>query len=127
VVQPAAAVGVKLILDLRLYSLKANILGTANVLEAAARHGGQGLVASTPEGYGKNPASPLTETADVISISDLARPRHPSAPVAAPRWSSCRTAKPTAGGSRTCEGGFPTPAGSLPAPDGGRVERLMTS
>jgi nucleoside-diphosphate-sugar epimerase len=66
VVHLAAAVGVKLVLERRLDSLKTNVVGTANVLEATARHGGRVLLASTSEVYGKNPVSPLTETADVV-------------------------------------------------------------
>jgi hypothetical protein len=46
--------------------------------------------------------------------------------VTIPRWSWCRTAKPT-GDSRTYGGGCLTPRGSSPAPDGGRVERSTTS
>lgn len=61
-----AAVGVKLVLERRLDSLKTNVVGTSNVLEAVARHGGRVLLASTSEVYGKNPASPLRETADVV-------------------------------------------------------------
>jgi UDP-glucose 4-epimerase len=66
VVHLAAAVGVKLVLERRLDSLKTNVLGTANVLEAAARHGARVLLASTSEVYGKNPASPLGEASDVV-------------------------------------------------------------
>jgi len=66
VVHLAAAVGVKLVLERRLGSLRTNIDGTANVLEAAVRHGGRVLLASTSEVYGKNPASPLREASDVV-------------------------------------------------------------
>jgi UDP-glucose 4-epimerase len=66
IVHLAAAVGVKLVLQRRLDSLRTNIYGTTNVLEAAARHGGRVMLASTSEVYGKNPASPLHEASDVV-------------------------------------------------------------
>ena len=62
----AAAVGVKLIVDSPLDSLRTNIRGTENVLDSAYRHGARVLLASTSEIYGKNPADGLGEDADRI-------------------------------------------------------------
>jgi UDP-glucose 4-epimerase len=50
----AAAVGVFTIRDRPLESIRTNILGTENVLEAAVRHNARVLVASTSEIYGLN-------------------------------------------------------------------------
>lgn len=50
----AAAVGVFTIRDRPLESIRTNILGTENVLEAALRHNARVLVASTSEIYGLN-------------------------------------------------------------------------
>ena len=66
VVHLAAAVGVKLIVEQRLSSLVTNIRGSENVIEAAHRYRRTILLASTSEIYGKNPASPLTETSDSV-------------------------------------------------------------
>jgi UDP-glucose 4-epimerase len=62
----AAAVGVKLIVDAPLQSLRTNIRGTENVLDSAHRHGARVLLASTSEIYGKNPADALSEDDDRI-------------------------------------------------------------
>lgn len=67
----AAAVGVKLIVDNPLQSLRTNIRGTEHVLESASRHGARVLLASTSEIYGKNPADGITEDADRILGSPL--------------------------------------------------------
>jgi len=66
VVHLAAAVGVRYILDKPLSTLKTNVNGTDNVLEAAARYGRKTLVASTSEVYGKNDGNALCETADSV-------------------------------------------------------------
>lgn len=62
----AAAVGVRMILDEPLASLRTNIYGTENVLESAVRHDRPVLLVSTSEIYGKNTADRLTEDADRI-------------------------------------------------------------
>jgi UDP-glucose 4-epimerase len=62
----AAAVGVKLIVDAPLDSLRTNIRGTENVLDSAHRHGARVLLASTSEIYGKNAADGIGEDADRI-------------------------------------------------------------
>lgn len=49
----AAAVGVKLIMDRPVETLRTNVRGTEEVLESASRHGVGTLVASTSEVYGK--------------------------------------------------------------------------
>ncbi|GAB3206549.1 NAD-dependent epimerase/dehydratase family protein [Marinactinospora thermotolerans] len=67
----AAAVGVHTIVDKPLQSLRINLHGTENVVEAAASHGARFLVASTSEVYGKNDADGLTEDADRILGSPL--------------------------------------------------------
>ncbi len=67
----AAAVGVQLIVDSPLESLRTNIHGTENVLDAAHRHGARVLLASTSEIYGKNTADALREDADRILGSPL--------------------------------------------------------
>ncbi len=53
VVHLAAAVGVRLIIDEPLQSMRTNVRGTEIVLEAAHRHGTKTLIASTSEVYGK--------------------------------------------------------------------------
>lgn len=67
----AAAVGVHTIVDKPLESLRINLHGTENVVEAAVRHDARYLVASTSEIYGKNDADGLTEDADRILGSPL--------------------------------------------------------
>ena len=62
----AAAVGVKLIVDAPLHSLRTNIRGTEHVLDSAHRHGVRVLLASTSEIYGKNQADALSEDDDRI-------------------------------------------------------------
>ncbi|MBE3000966.1 SDR family NAD(P)-dependent oxidoreductase [Nocardiopsis sp. HNM0947] len=62
----AAAVGVYNIVDKPLRSLRINLHGTENVVEAAVRHRVPYMVASTSEVYGKNDADGLTEDADRI-------------------------------------------------------------
>lgn len=67
----AAAVGVKIIVEEPLTSLRTNIHGTENVLEAAHSAGAMLLLASTSEVYGKNTADLLSEDADRILGSAL--------------------------------------------------------
>ncbi|UFS60249.1 GDP-mannose 4,6-dehydratase [Subtercola endophyticus] len=67
----AAAVGVKLIVEHPLESLRTNIHGTENVLEACTAHHVRLLLASTSEVYGKNESDSLSEEADRILGSAL--------------------------------------------------------
>jgi UDP-glucose 4-epimerase len=67
----AAAVGVKLIVEEPLSSLRTNIHGTENVLMVCAETGATLLLASTSEIYGKNEADRLSEDADRILGSPL--------------------------------------------------------
>jgi UDP-glucose 4-epimerase len=67
----AAAVGVFTILDKTMESLRTNLHGTENLLDAALRHDVPILVASTSEIYGKNTADGLTEESDRIIGSPL--------------------------------------------------------
>lgn len=66
VVHLAASVGVKLIVERPLDSLRNNIRGTEVVLEACADRGRKVLVTSTSEIYGKNANGPLREDADRV-------------------------------------------------------------
>lgn len=65
VVHLAAAVGVRLIVEQPLRSLRTNIRGTETVLEAVHRYRKKALVASTSEVYGKN-SGVLHERSDRI-------------------------------------------------------------
>jgi UDP-glucose 4-epimerase len=67
----AAAVGAFVIRDRTLESLRTNIHGTENVVEAAASSGAVLLAASTSEIYGKNMKPGLTEDDDRIIGSPL--------------------------------------------------------
>jgi UDP-glucose 4-epimerase len=67
----AAAVGVRTILNDPLHSLRVNLHGTENVVEAAVAHGVPFGIASTSEVYGKNDADGLPEDADRILGSPL--------------------------------------------------------
>jgi UDP-glucose 4-epimerase len=67
----AAAVGVEKILKDPIGSLKTNIHGTENVLEAAVISQVPILLASTSEIYGKNSSGPLSEDSDRIIGSPL--------------------------------------------------------
>jgi UDP-glucose 4-epimerase len=67
----AAAVGVKLIVDSPLTSLRTNLHGTERVLEAALQAGTRVLLASTSEVYGKNTSDALGEDADRVYGSPL--------------------------------------------------------
>ncbi|WP_382304094.1 NAD-dependent epimerase/dehydratase family protein [Herbiconiux sp. UC225_62] len=67
----AAAVGVKLIVEQPLTSLRTNIHGTENVLDACVEHDATLLLVSTSEIYGKNTADRLHEDSDRILGSPL--------------------------------------------------------
>lgn len=67
----AAAVGVQTIINSPLHSLRVNLQGTENLVEAAVAHGVPFGIASTSEVYGKNDADGLTEDADRILGSPL--------------------------------------------------------
>jgi UDP-glucose 4-epimerase len=67
----AAAVGVRVIVGDTLASLRTNIHGTENVLEATYCNGATLLLMSTSEVYGKNTADRLTEDSDRILGSPL--------------------------------------------------------
>jgi len=67
----AAAVGVKLIVEEPLTSLRANIHGTENVLMVCQETGATLLLASTSEIYGKNESDKLSEGSDRILGSPL--------------------------------------------------------
>lgn len=67
----AAAVGVFNIVDKPLESLRINLHGTENVLDAAQRSGKPVLIASSSEIYGKNGGGPLHEDSDRIVGSPL--------------------------------------------------------
>jgi UDP-glucose 4-epimerase len=67
----AAAVGVKLIVEEPLTSLRTNIHGTENVLMVCEETGATLLLASTSEIYGKNESDRLSEDSDRILGSPL--------------------------------------------------------
>lgn len=67
----AAAVGVRLIVDKPLESLRTNILGSEIVFEKAHKYGKPVLVTSTSEIYGKNTSDRLQEEDDRILGSPL--------------------------------------------------------
>lgn len=62
----AAAVGVRLIIERPIHTIEANILGTREVLKAAARYRVPLLLASSSEVYGKGNAIPFREDDDVV-------------------------------------------------------------
>lgn len=67
----AAAVGVEMIVDSPIESLRTNIDGTEAVLGAALRHDTGFLLTSTSEVYGKNTSDGLTEDSDRVMGSPL--------------------------------------------------------
>lgn len=70
----AAAVGVKIIVEEPLKSLRTNIHGTENVLDAAVATGATLLLVSTGEVYGKNTTPGLGEGADrILGSADKSR------------------------------------------------------
>lgn len=62
----AAVVGVSNYMASPLDVIDVNVIGTRNVLDAAAKHGLRTIVASTSEVFGKNPSVPWAEDADRI-------------------------------------------------------------
>src|ERR1051325_4891065 len=62
----AAAVGVKLIVDQPVQTISTNIKATELVLELAARHGANVLIASTSEVYGKLDIEKFSESSDLV-------------------------------------------------------------
>jgi UDP-glucose 4-epimerase len=60
----ASAVGVQLVVDNELDSLRRNVHGCDNVMHAAARHGKRLVFSSTSEIYGKNSEGALQEESD---------------------------------------------------------------
>jgi len=67
----AAAVGVRLIVEHPLASMRTNIHGTENVLDACRDAGASLLLVSTSEIYGKNTADRLSEESDRVLGSPL--------------------------------------------------------
>ena len=67
----AAAVGVQKILDDPIGSLKTNLHGSENVIQACSESKINLVLASTSEIYGKNPSQPLTEDSDRVIGSPL--------------------------------------------------------
>lgn len=66
IVHLAAAVGVRLIIDRPVHTIRTNILGTEAVLQAAVRYQAKVLLASTSEVYGKGAGLPFAEDDDVV-------------------------------------------------------------
>lgn len=62
----AAAVGVMLIVEQPVHTIKTNIMGTEAVLNAAVRYRAKVLIASTSEVYGKGNRVPFQEDDDVV-------------------------------------------------------------
>ena len=62
----AAAVGVKLIINKPVDTIKTNVLGTEIVLELANKYDKKVLITSTSEVYGKNEKTPFKETDDSV-------------------------------------------------------------
>jgi UDP-glucose 4-epimerase len=66
IIHLAAAVGVKLIVERPVHTIKTNVMGTEAVLNAALRYRAKVLIASTSEVYGKGNAIPFREDDDVV-------------------------------------------------------------
>lgn len=66
IVHLAAAVGVQLIIEHPVHTIRTNINGTEAVLEAALRYGCRILIASTSEVYGKGSKFPFGEEDDLL-------------------------------------------------------------
>lgn len=66
VIHLAAAVGVKLIIDRPVDTIRTNVIATETVLEAAARRRVTTLLASTSEVYGKGATLPFREDMDLV-------------------------------------------------------------
>lgn len=70
----AASVGVKRVVESPLESLQTNVLGTENVLQAAAEHQTPVFLASSSEVYGKSQAVPFSEDDDrVLGPTNISR------------------------------------------------------
>jgi UDP-glucose 4-epimerase len=67
----AAAVGVQKILEDPIGSLKTNLHGSENLIQACSENKVNLVLASTSEIYGKNPTQPLTEDSDRVIGSPL--------------------------------------------------------
>jgi UDP-glucose 4-epimerase len=66
IIHLAAAVGVKLIIQDPVHTIRTNIMGTEAILDAANRYGCQVLLASTSEVYGKGVKVPFHEDDDSL-------------------------------------------------------------
>jgi UDP-glucose 4-epimerase len=66
IIHLAAAVGVKLIVENPVHTIRTNIIGTEAVLSAANRYGCKVLIASTSEVYGKGVKVPFAEEDDSL-------------------------------------------------------------
>ena len=66
IVHLAAAVGVKLVVERTVHTIKTNVMGTEAVLQVALRYGCRVLIASTSEVYGKSKKFPFSEEDDVL-------------------------------------------------------------
>jgi UDP-glucose 4-epimerase len=66
IIHLAAAVGVKLIVEDPVRTIKTNIMGTEVVLDTANRYGCKVLIASTSEVYGKGISTPFHEDDDTL-------------------------------------------------------------
>lgn len=66
IVHLAAAVGVRLIVERPVHTIKTNVMGTEAVLRAAKRYHARVLMASTSEVYGKGNNVPFREDDDVV-------------------------------------------------------------
>lgn len=67
----AAAVGVNLIVEKPIESMRTNIVGSEIVIDTALKHGAAVLVTSTSEIYGKNATGPVKEGDDRVLGSPL--------------------------------------------------------
>lgn len=63
----AAAVGVQLIVQQPLHTIRTNVEGTTHVLNTAQRYGKKVVIASTSEVYGKSSKVPFSEGDDTVS------------------------------------------------------------
>ena len=63
----AAAVGVQLIVQQPLHTIRTNVEGTTHVLNTAQRYGKKVVIASTSEVYGKSSKIPFSEGDDTVS------------------------------------------------------------
>ncbi|MCJ8329556.1 MAG: GDP-mannose 4,6-dehydratase [Lentisphaeria bacterium] len=66
IIHLAAAVGVMLIVERPVHTIRTNIMGTEKILDAALRYNSRVLLASTSEVYGKGVSIPFAEEDDVL-------------------------------------------------------------